>query len=126
MTAYGGFQSSEVPYYSGTIGKLWLERGGAFVLANIRGGGEYGPDWHKAALREKRQNSFDDLEAVARDVMARGIARRRLGGAKTEAAFADVLPLRLTTLFGNCFGFNANVEKAPERERRKVGWSRGQ
>jgi prolyl oligopeptidase len=80
MTAYGGFQSSETPYYSGTSGKLWLERGGAFVLANIRGGGEFGPAWHEAGLGTRRQIIYDDFTAVARDLIARRITSpRRLG-----------------------------------------------
>ncbi len=80
MTAYGGFQVSETPYYSGTTGKLWLERGGAFVLANIRGGGEFGPAWHEAGLGTKRQIIYDDFAAVARDLTARRITSpRRLG-----------------------------------------------
>ena len=81
--AYGGFRAaqtptylSEQPYRSGPLGLFWAEDGNAYVLANIRGGGEYGPAWHKAALREKRQNSFDDLEAVARDLIRAGIARK--------------------------------------------------
>ena len=81
--AYGGFRAAqtptyltEQPYRSGPLGLFWVEDGGAYVLANIRGGGEYGPAWHKAALREKRQNSFDDLEAVARDLIASGVARK--------------------------------------------------
>ncbi|HEU5481762.1 MAG TPA: prolyl oligopeptidase family serine peptidase, partial [Sphingomicrobium sp.] len=80
--AYGGFRAAQTPTYltaqpyrSGPLGLFWVEDGNAFVLANIRGGGEYGPGWHKSALREKRQNSFDDLEAVARDVIESGIAR---------------------------------------------------
>jgi prolyl oligopeptidase len=80
MTAYGGFQVSETPYYSGTTGKLWLERGGAFVLANIRGGGEFGPAWHEAGLATKRQIIYDDFAAVAKDLIARGVTSpRRLG-----------------------------------------------
>lgn len=80
MTAYGGFQSSETPYYSGTTGKLWLERGGAFVLANIRGGGEFGPAWHEAGLATKRQIVYDDFTSVAKDLFARKITSpRRLG-----------------------------------------------
>jgi prolyl oligopeptidase len=81
--AYGGFRAaqtptylSEQPYRSGPLGLFWVEDGNAYVLANIRGGGEYGPAWHKAALREKRQNSFDDLEAVARDLVRTGVARK--------------------------------------------------
>ena len=80
MTAYGGFQVSETPYYSGTTGKLWLERGGAFVLANIRGGGEFGPAWHEAGLATKRQIIYDDFAAVAKDLIARKLTSpRRLG-----------------------------------------------
>jgi prolyl oligopeptidase len=80
MTGYGGFQSIEAPYYSGTTGKLWLERGGAFVLANIRGGGEFGPRWHEAGLGTKRQIVYDDFASVARDLVARGVTSpRRLG-----------------------------------------------
>ena len=80
--AYGGFRSAQTPTYltsqpyrSGPLGLFWAEDGNAFVLANIRGGSEYGPAWHAAALREKRQNSFDDLEAVARDLINTGVAR---------------------------------------------------
>ncbi|HEV7431402.1 MAG TPA: prolyl oligopeptidase family serine peptidase, partial [Steroidobacteraceae bacterium] len=72
MTAYGGFQVSETPYYSATSGKLWLERGGAFVLANIRGGGEFGPAWHEAGLKTQRQRIYDDFVAVAQDLIAKG------------------------------------------------------
>ncbi len=80
MTAYGGFQVSNTPAYSGTIGKLWLERGGAYVLANIRGGGEFGPAWHEAGLGVKRQIIYDDFTAVAKDLIARKITSpRRLG-----------------------------------------------
>jgi len=80
MTAYGGFQVSRTPAYSGITGKLWLERGGAFVLANIRGGGEFGPAWHEAGLGTKRQIIYDDFAAVARDLFARKITSpRRLG-----------------------------------------------
>nr|WP_260928443.1 prolyl oligopeptidase family serine peptidase [Novosphingobium sp. 9] len=80
MTAYGGFQVSETPYYSSTTGKLWLENGGAFVLANIRGGGEFGPKWHEAGLTTKRQIIYDDFAAVAKDLITRKITSpRRLG-----------------------------------------------
>ncbi|MDE2357577.1 MAG: S9 family peptidase [Alphaproteobacteria bacterium] len=80
MTAYGGFQVSNTPAYSGTMGKLWLERGGAYVLANIRGGGEFGPAWHEAGLGVKRQIIYDDFAAVAKDLFTRKITSpRRLG-----------------------------------------------
>ncbi|WP_132391705.1 prolyl oligopeptidase family serine peptidase [Novosphingobium sp. PhB165] len=80
LNAYGGFQSSSTPFYSGSYGKLWLEHGGAFALANIRGGGEFGPDWHEAALKTKRQVAYDDFASVARDMIAKKITSpRRLG-----------------------------------------------
>ena len=80
MTAYGGFQVSETPSYSSANGKLWLERGGAWVLANIRGGGEFGPAWHEAGLGVKRQIIYDDFAAVARDLTRRKLTSpRRLG-----------------------------------------------
>ncbi len=80
MTAYGGFQIAMTPHYLGTIGKLWLEQGGAYVLANIRGGGEFGPKWHEVGLGVKRQIIYDDFAAVAKDLVARKITSpRRLG-----------------------------------------------
>jgi prolyl oligopeptidase len=72
LNAYGGFMDARTPYYSGELGKLWLERGGIFVLANIRGGGEFGPAWHEAGLKTHRQRIFDDFAAVGADVIARG------------------------------------------------------
>src|SRR5579871_4013921 len=80
LTAYGGFQASETPYYSANVGKLWLEKGGVFVLANIRGGSEFGPAWHEAGLKTHRQRIYDDFAAVAKDLIARQItSARRLG-----------------------------------------------
>tara|TARA_B100000678_G_scaffold291599_1_gene309611 strand:- start:43790 stop:45985 length:2196 start_codon:yes stop_codon:yes gene_type:complete len=73
LYGYGGFQISMTPGYSALRGKLWLERGGAYVLANIRGGGEFGPDWHQAGLKTKRQIVYDDFIAVAEDLIDRGI-----------------------------------------------------
>ncbi|MFC6631859.1 prolyl oligopeptidase family serine peptidase [Microbulbifer taiwanensis] len=80
--SYGGFRNALLPSYSGSYeplngayGKLWLERGGVYVLANIRGGAEYGPAWHAAALREKRMKSYEDFAAVAEDLIARRITR---------------------------------------------------
>ena len=80
LYAYGGFEASMLPGYSATNGKLWLERGGTYVLANIRGGGEFGPAWHDAGLKTNRQRIFDDFAAVAKDLIARKITSpRRLG-----------------------------------------------
>ena len=71
MTAYGGFEVSMTPGYSAITGKLWLERGGSYVLANIRGGGEFGPAWHDAGRKTKRQVIYDDFASVAKDLFAR-------------------------------------------------------
>jgi len=80
LYAYGGFQVSMTPTYSGTNGKLWLEKGGVYVLANIRGGGEFGPAWHDAGLKTSRQRIYDDFAAVAHDLITRKITSpRRLG-----------------------------------------------
>jgi len=80
LTAYGGFQVSETPRYSGVVGKLWLEKGGVYVLANIRGGGEFGPAWHEAGLKTHRQRIYDDFAAVGQDLVTRKITSpRRLG-----------------------------------------------
>jgi prolyl oligopeptidase len=80
LTAYGGFEISMTPSYEDMGGKLWLERGGVFVLANIRGGGEFGPAWHEAGLKTRRQVIYDDFAAVAKDLIARRITSpRRLG-----------------------------------------------
>ena len=73
LYAYGGFEVSQRPFYSPTFGTAWLENGGVFVLANIRGGGEFGPKWHQAGLKEKRQNVFDDFHSVAEDLIAKEI-----------------------------------------------------
>lgn len=82
--AYGGFRNAqtptylvEQPYRAGPVALFWVERGNAFVLANIRGGGEYGPAWHDAGLREKRQNVFDDLHAVAEDLVRTNVSAPR-------------------------------------------------
>lgn len=72
MGGYGGFQVPRLPAYLGTTGKLWLERGGAYVLANIRGGGEFGPNWHQTAIRENKQRTWDDFIAVGDDLVKRG------------------------------------------------------
>jgi prolyl oligopeptidase len=70
---YGGFGSTELPWYSGVFGKGWLEPGGVLVLANLRGGGEFGPEWHRTAQRENKQRTWDDLAAVAEDLIKRRI-----------------------------------------------------
>jgi prolyl oligopeptidase len=77
LDAYGGFLISETPFYSSSLGKLWLERGGVYVLANIRGGAEFGPAWHNAGLKTHRQRIYDDFYAVASDLVARKITTPR-------------------------------------------------
>jgi prolyl oligopeptidase len=96
LSGYGGFEISRTPAYSGAIGRAWLERrtaesagadgeaphsrGGVYVVANIRGGGEYGPSWHRAALQENRHRAYEDFAAVAQDLISRGVtSRQRLG-----------------------------------------------
>ena len=80
LYAYGGFEVSQTPSYSATTGKLWLENGGVYALANIRGGGEFGPAWHEAGLGTKRQIIYDDFAAVAKDLIATHVTSpRRLG-----------------------------------------------
>lgn len=76
LYGYGGFEIALTPYYSATVGKTWLENGGAFVVANIRGGGEFGPRWHQAALKENRQKAFDDFIAVAEDLIQEKVTSR--------------------------------------------------
>ena len=80
LYGYGGFEVSMRPWYSGVIGGAWLERGGVFVVANIRGGGEFGPAWHQAAVGANRQRSYDDFIAVAEDLIARRITSPRAAG----------------------------------------------
>jgi prolyl oligopeptidase len=75
LSGYGGFGISQLPYYNSALGKLWLERGGTGIVANIRGGGEYGTAWHDAGRREKKRLSHDDFAAVAADLVLRGVTR---------------------------------------------------
>ena len=73
LYGYGGFANSELPWYSGSFGRGWLAPGGVFALANLRGGGEFGPEWHRAAQKENKQRTWDDMAAVAEDMIKRGI-----------------------------------------------------
>ena len=80
LTGYGGFEVSSLPYYSGIVGRSWLSQGGVYAVANIRGGGEYGPGWHQAALKENRPRAYEDFAAVAQDLATRRITSpKRLG-----------------------------------------------
>ena len=80
LYGYGGFEISLTPGYSSIVGHSWVARGGAYVVANIRGGGEYGPRWHQAALKENRQRAYDDFIAVAEDLIERGVTSPRYLG----------------------------------------------
>ena len=101
--AYGGFQNSMLPWYSGAFGKGWLEPGGVFVLANLRGGGEFGPQWHSAAQKENKQRTWDDLAAVAQDLIARKVTSTPhlgiLGGSNGGLLMGNML-----TMYPQLFG----------------------
>jgi Serine proteases of the peptidase family S9A len=77
LYGYGGFEISLTPSYSGGLGRAWLSRGGVYVVANIRGGGEYGPRWHQAALKANRHRAYEDMAAVAQDLVKRKITSPR-------------------------------------------------
>jgi len=110
MFSYGGFENALVPSYSGSYedlhgayGKLWLERGGVFVLANIRGGGEFGPAWHTGAMLENHYKSFEDFEAVARDLAVRKItspAHLGIEGRSNGGLLVTATMLRHPELYG--------------------------
>lgn len=103
LTGYGGFEITLTPSYSGVTGRCWLERGGTFVVANIRGGGEYGPKWHQAAMRENRLRAYEDFAAVARDLVRRDITTpERLGiqGGSNGGLLMGVMLTRYPELFG--------------------------
>lgn len=110
LYGYGGYQNSLLPGYSGTMGKLWLERGGTYVVANTRGGGEFGPAWHQAALQKNRHKAHEDFVAVAEDLIARKITSpRRLGimGGSQGGLFMGVAMTKRPELF------NAAVIQVP-------------
>jgi prolyl oligopeptidase len=110
LEAYGGFELSQSPGYAAIAGAAWVERGGVYVKANLRGGGEYGPAWHEAAMKHDRQNAFDDLAAVAEDLVRRGVtAPKKLGviGASNGGLLTSVMLTQRPELFG------AVVSKVP-------------
>ncbi|EHR51937.1 serine protease, S9A family peptidase [Saccharomonospora marina XMU15] len=103
LTGYGGFEVSLTPSYSGVIGRGWLARGGTYVVANLRGGGEYGPDWHSQAVKANRERVYEDFAAVATDLVARGITTPgRLGiqGGSNGGLLTGVMLTRHPELFG--------------------------
>ena len=103
LYGYGGFAISLTPGYSANMGRLWLSQGGIYVVANIRGGGEFGPAWHDAALKNKRQHAYDDFEAVAVDLARRGLTTPKqlgiLGGSNGGLLVSTVMVQR-PDLFG--------------------------
>jgi len=110
LYGYGGFESSMKPAYSAVLGRAWLSKGGVYVLSNIRGGGEFGPRWHQAALKEKRQVSYDDFATVAEDLIARKVSSpRHLGiiGGSLGGMLVSVAMLQRPELF------NAVVSQVP-------------
>ncbi|ODQ94725.1 prolyl oligopeptidase family serine peptidase [Mycolicibacterium holsaticum] len=103
LGGYGGFEVANTPSYGGVLGRLWLARGGTYVLANIRGGGEYGPRWHTQAMRENRHLVYEDFAAVARDLVARGITTvEQLGaqGGSNGGLLMGVMLTQYPELFG--------------------------
>jgi prolyl oligopeptidase len=103
LTGYGGFEISLTPSYSGIIGRGWLARGGTYVVANLRGGGEYGPRWHLSAIKQHRHLVYEDFAAVAADLVTRGIATRDLlgiEGASNGGLLMGVMLTRYPQLFG--------------------------
>jgi prolyl oligopeptidase len=103
LSGYGGFESANTPAYSGVLGRLWLARGGTYAVANIRGGGEYGPGWHTQAMREGRHKVAEDFAAVATDLVERGITTpERLGarGGSNGGLLMGVMLTRYPEKFG--------------------------
>jgi prolyl oligopeptidase len=103
LYGYGGFEIALTPSYSANFGKLWLTKGGVYVVANIRGGGEFGPGWHDAAQLSNRQKAFDDFQAVAQDLIARGITTpKQLGtmGGSNGGLLVGATMVQRPDLFG--------------------------
>ena len=103
LYGYGGFEVSMQPWYSGGFGLAWYERGGALVVANIRGGGEFGPAWHQAAVGEHKPRSHEDFIAVAEDLVASGLsspARLGIMGGSNGGLLVGAAMTRRPDLFG--------------------------
>lgn len=96
LYGYGGFEVSLTPSYLGTAGPAWVERGGTYVVANIRGGGEYGPKWHQAALQANRHRAYEDFVAVADDLVARGVTTKQQLGARGGSNGGLLMGMMLT------------------------------
>jgi prolyl oligopeptidase len=96
LSGYGGFETSRTPFYDGVLGRLWLARGGTYAVANIRGGGEYGPGWHTQAMREGRHKVAEDFAAVATDLVDRGITTVEQLGARGGSNGGLLMGIMLT------------------------------
>ena len=103
LYGYGGFEISLTPTYSGGLGACWLERGGAYALANIRGGGEYGPRWHQQALKQHRHRAYEDMAAVARDLIERRVTTAPHLGVQ-GGSNGGLLTGNMLTRYGDLFG----------------------
>jgi prolyl oligopeptidase len=103
LYGYGGFEVSLQPHYSGSVGRAWLERGGVYVIANIRGGGEYGPQWHQAALKANRPRAYEDFAAVAEDLVRRGVTTAKHLGAE-GGSNGGLLMGNMLTMYPQLFG----------------------
>jgi prolyl oligopeptidase len=116
VTGYGGFEISRLPSYNASLGRAWLARGGTYVLANIRGGGEFGPHWHRAALKADRPRAYEDFAAVATDLVRQGITTpARLGA--LGGSNGGLLMGNMLTEYGDLFG--AVVAKVPLFDMRR-------
>jgi prolyl oligopeptidase len=116
LYGYGGFEVSLTPYYSGAVGRAWTSQGGVYVLANIRGGGEFGPGWHQAAIKANKQKSYDDFAAVAQDLIKSGVTQaKRLGiqGGSNGGLLVGAVMLQRPELF------NAVVCQVPLLDMRR-------
>ena len=103
LYGYGGFEISLTPNYSATVGRAWLTQGGVYAVANIRGGGEYGPRWHQAALKEKRHRAYEDFAAVAQDLIARKVTSPKHLGMQ-GGSNGGLLMGNMTVMYPELFG----------------------
>lgn len=107
LKAYGGFARSSIPYYDAALGKRWMEKGFVYVLANVRGGAEYGPEWHETVKRRNKHKSFEDFEAVARDLIQKEItqpSKLAITGTSNGGLLITASMIRHPELYGAVIG----------------------